>query len=134
MAGNWPPPSFVPGDKPGNLERWKAWLPGNYRGLTLQATRSVPWCQVGAMRIICDGIESGDLSPEGGLSLLRWCVKTSRELLRLTNSGSRVRLGMGDVLDIPAPELEGARSDDDVIRTLIARTGGCYDVAELLSR
>lgn len=135
MAGNWPPPEFNPGDKDGNLSLWRAWLPGNYRNhLSLQATTSVPWCQVGAMRVICDGADAGNLSPEGALQLLRWCVRTSRGDVKWTNSNSRVRLGMADVLDLAAPELQGARSDDDVIRVLLTHVGGCYPIAELLEK
>lgn len=134
MAGNWPPPNNSPGDRDGNLNLWKKWLPGNYPNLSPQATFSVPWCQVGAMRMICDAVDSGDFSPEGALELLRWCVRTSRETVRLVNKGSRSRLDMAEVLDVSAPELQGASSDDDVIRVLLTHVGGCYPVAELLKR
>jgi hypothetical protein len=134
MAGNWPPPPFTAGDTEGNLTRWKAWLPGNYHLLSLQATTYVPWCQRGAMIRVFEAADDGNLSPEGALELLRWCVKTSRGIIKDVHRNSRSVLGMGDVLDLSTPELIGVGSDDDLILALATHVGGCYSVVNLLKK
>lgn len=122
MAGHWPPPTPDPGDSSGNLARWKLWLQANYQALSLQATSTVPWCQVNAMRAIVDAVNGGHLPAGGAADLLRWCVRSSRrdlrELNRLSRSGG---LGLHEVLGVTSLEIESGATDADLIRLVIRR-------------